>query len=624
MNGGGLQVPRQKISLLLSGGGFRATMFHLGTVRYLRETNRLADVNRVFSVSGGSILAAHLAINWSDYCGNEKQFDRAASELVGFAQSGLRETIIRKTVLCLILASLGLSLMLTTVWLWIGLDRLMSWLILAAFIVPALFVIRTLDQWFRPVAFLEQGYRRLYKSSSLQDLRDVPVTFHFLATNLTTGNIACFTDTGIYPNIIDSVSQENGIASASFQISQCVAASSAFPPLFSPVLIDPRKLKVDQGKMSEVQCLVDGGVFDNLGLRASRIFAGGDGLTVVSDAERRFDWSTDSAFRYLVGRASRATDILMNRVTRLEFEILNSPQGESKTRSVHERAFKFIRLQEDLETEGGGAKLTPDLQRRSRRIRTDLDAFRPSEIQLLFCSGYIAAKHAFEGRADLGDGVYVADNGMPSGYGQGRWLPFKDESSLTDPSLLEAFDESETPKSKLWDPRSIICWAGLLASAMMMMVNPISIGLYREWPAKPHDIVGERLVSFSNIAESYSMLMAFSPRPQELASFENYKTNLFLLESLHLDQYTGSRRPDDFEFTLIPPNNCRIAYHNAFLSYDESDSLVSLSPIGDESEIRYEVFPKSRHVKVLMIIAVAIPQNESVELSASDFELKVR
>ncbi len=620
-------MPNQKISLLLSGGGFRATMFHLGTVRYLRETNRLADVNRVFSVSGGSVLAAHLAINWSDYCGNEKQFDRAASELVGFVQSGLRETIIRKTVMCLILAALGLNLILTTVWLWIGLDRPVSWLILAAFIVPALFVIRTLDQWFRPVVFLEQGYRRLYKSSSLQDLRDLPVKFHFLATNLTTGNIACFTGTTIYLNITNSVPPNNDIASASFRISQCVAASSAFPPLFSPILIDPRKLKADQDKVNEVQCLVDGGVFDNLGLRASRIFAGGDEVTVVSDAERHFDWSTESAFRYLVGRASRATEILMNRVTRLEFEILNSPQVESETCGFNKKAFKFIRLQEDLETEGGGAKLTPDLQRRSRNIRTDLDGFRPSEIQLLFCSGYIAAKHAFEGQADLGDGVYVADNGMPSGYATGRWLPFKDESSLIDPDslkLLETFDESETPKSKLWNPRSIICWAGLFAIGVMMVVNPIAIGLYREWPAKPHDIVVERLVSFSNIPESYSMLMAFSPRPQEIVNFENSKTNLFLLETLDLDQYTGSRRPDDFEFTLIPPNNCRMAYHNAFLRYDESGSLVSLSRIGDESEIRYEVFPKSRHAKVLMIIAVAIPQNESVELSADDFELKVR
>lgn len=44
------------IALVLSGGGVRAMAFHLGALLYLAEHNALEQVNRVSSVSGGSLL----------------------------------------------------------------------------------------------------------------------------------------------------------------------------------------------------------------------------------------------------------------------------------------------------------------------------------------------------------------------------------------------------------------------------------------------------------------------------------------------------------------------------------------------------------------------------------------
>jgi len=76
--------------LALSGGGFRATVFHLGVIRYLRETNRLRDLSYVSSVSGGSVSAAHLVLNWDLYTGSEEEFKRAANEIVAFVQSDAR------------------------------------------------------------------------------------------------------------------------------------------------------------------------------------------------------------------------------------------------------------------------------------------------------------------------------------------------------------------------------------------------------------------------------------------------------------------------------------------------------------------------------------------------------
>ncbi len=45
-----------RLGLALSGGGFRATLYHLGVVRYLRDAGILSKVTHINTVSGGSIL----------------------------------------------------------------------------------------------------------------------------------------------------------------------------------------------------------------------------------------------------------------------------------------------------------------------------------------------------------------------------------------------------------------------------------------------------------------------------------------------------------------------------------------------------------------------------------------
>lgn len=51
------QSPR--LGLALSGGGFRATLFHLGVLTRLAELDLLRHLHMISSVSGGSVLAAH-------------------------------------------------------------------------------------------------------------------------------------------------------------------------------------------------------------------------------------------------------------------------------------------------------------------------------------------------------------------------------------------------------------------------------------------------------------------------------------------------------------------------------------------------------------------------------------
>jgi NTE family protein len=54
------------VSLSLSGGGYRAMLFHVGTLRRLNDAGMLPRLAVVSSVSGGSIASAYLAYRWPD------------------------------------------------------------------------------------------------------------------------------------------------------------------------------------------------------------------------------------------------------------------------------------------------------------------------------------------------------------------------------------------------------------------------------------------------------------------------------------------------------------------------------------------------------------------------------
>jgi len=59
-------APAAGTGLCLSGGGYRAMLFHLGALWRLNELRQLQRVARVSSVSGGSITAGVLALAWDD------------------------------------------------------------------------------------------------------------------------------------------------------------------------------------------------------------------------------------------------------------------------------------------------------------------------------------------------------------------------------------------------------------------------------------------------------------------------------------------------------------------------------------------------------------------------------
>ena len=63
-------MKKRNIGLALSGGGFRASIFHMGVLKYLAEKNKLEEISYISSVSGGSLLREPLIINYQEHFSN--------------------------------------------------------------------------------------------------------------------------------------------------------------------------------------------------------------------------------------------------------------------------------------------------------------------------------------------------------------------------------------------------------------------------------------------------------------------------------------------------------------------------------------------------------------------------
>ncbi len=74
-------MARQKLGLALSGGGFRASLFHIGVLARLAELDRLKDIEVISTVSGGSILGAYYYLKVKQLLeGKRSDFPRPSRE----------------------------------------------------------------------------------------------------------------------------------------------------------------------------------------------------------------------------------------------------------------------------------------------------------------------------------------------------------------------------------------------------------------------------------------------------------------------------------------------------------------------------------------------------------------
>jgi len=271
--------PQPGVGLCLSGGGYRAMIFHVGVLWRLCQAGVLRSVSRISSVSGGSITAGLLALKWKQLSFDPARLDADFVRLVVEPLRALAsETIDADAII------LGL-------------------------VLPG----RVSD---RVVAAYQQ---HLFGDATLQDLPDAP-RFVINATNVQSGVLWRFSK----PFMGD---YRVGLVNApAIPLAQAVAASSAFPPLLSPLelRLDPSQFTAGSGydlqraPFTSKVVLSDGGVYDNLGLetvwkRYDTVLVSDGGGKMPPQEEPKTDWAR---------HAYRILDIVDNQVRSLRKRLL--------------------------------------------------------------------------------------------------------------------------------------------------------------------------------------------------------------------------------------------------------------------------------------------------------------
>ena len=331
------------VGLSLSGGGFRATLFHLGAIRRLNEFGILPKLTTVSSVSGGSILNGFLASRLDTPLSNGiTDFDNSTSKKVRqFCSFDIRRLL--------------------------GLEA----------VIPG-----------------------THNSSGLAKQYDQHLTFGKLLMNIPANprHIFCSTDLAYGVNWMFKKVQ-CGDYQAGFQdtpadwlVSTAVAASSCFPPVFKPLNLNLDPTKLTPGKVpaspQRDKCIreitfSDGGVYDNLGLEP--IWKDHE-IVLSSDGGALFPVGGDNGFAWEIGRFISIPEN-QGLALRKRWLISNFDSGQLKGTywGVGSSAFDYGISQ------GYQSELAKNF---IATIRTDLDSFSDAEASVLENHGYWLADAA--------------------------------------------------------------------------------------------------------------------------------------------------------------------------------------------------------------------------------------
>jgi NTE family protein len=255
--------------LALSGGGIRATLFHLGAIRRINEMGHLGDIDRIASVSGGAIATGLLAKGWKD-----------------LRWEGGRATNLEQVFQTRVMRMAKLPL-----------DIPIVLLGLIPFVSPAKLLARVLDLVF-------------FRGMTLQDLpsaaKGEKPRFIFNASDLATGTLFRFEQPYMGTYRVGLVEKPD------VKVATAVAASAAFPPIVSPLNLDmdpanvidpdpngPRRADLhDRIDLRRRAALVDGGAYDNLALepitgrcRSYLVSDAGGNLTIDPPSWKWWFWS---------------------------------------------------------------------------------------------------------------------------------------------------------------------------------------------------------------------------------------------------------------------------------------------------------------------------------------------
>lgn len=231
---------RLDTGLALSGGGFRATLFHVGALHRINELGWLRKLDVITGVSGGAIILGVLARRWRDLEWREAPQGFVATNLAEAVEAPIR------------------SFCAKTIDVSAGLWGFASPFSTIADEIAAAYDDDLFGGWsLRQVPEFEPG--------------KVP-RFVFYATSMQTGSSVRMSNKYLADYRIGRIERPD------FKLAKVVAASSAFPPVLSPVVFEFPDVSVwkpvdgadqfDNKALKETLILTDGGVYDNMGVEA--------------------------------------------------------------------------------------------------------------------------------------------------------------------------------------------------------------------------------------------------------------------------------------------------------------------------------------------------------------------
>ena len=353
----GTKLRTKCTGLALSGGGFRAALFHLGSLWRLNELGWLKRLAEVTSVSGGSITAAYLGFRWKH---------------LTFRSNGVATNFVDEIAR--------------------PLQDFCSQTIDVGSVVAGL-----ISPFRHPIELIASHYRKgLFGESTLQDLpsdKEGP-RFTIYAASLQTGVSVRFSRAELAEYHLGKID------SSHIQLATAVAASSALPPILCPLIL---KLNPDdwkdwgkgkkgdlfhKEKLRSTMFLADGGVYDNLGLeRVWDRYA----TVLVSDAGAPFSVVEGSLWFRLsqLFRAKRCIDIITQQARALRKRWLISDFKAGITQGTYWGTATHIRDYR-LEENGYPPPLLKDSQDTAAlcRVRTRLNRFSAREQEQLINWGY--------------------------------------------------------------------------------------------------------------------------------------------------------------------------------------------------------------------------------------------
>ncbi|HEV8119475.1 MAG TPA: patatin-like phospholipase family protein [Candidatus Polarisedimenticolia bacterium] len=340
------------IALCLSGGGFRAALFHLGATRRLHELGVLQRAAAISAVSGGSIFAAFLATRFAAL---RRAWTQGAADWQREIADPFRAFCARDLRTVPVLAHL--------LWNW---------------------------AWPTPlVRHLEARYRARLTRLRLCDLPESP-RIVLCSTDLTYGVNWEFSRHGAQDYRVGRLPE-----AAEWPLARAVAASACFPPIFGPMRVGALPSAYRGGRagpdrdplLRGIQ-LSDGGVYDNMGLEP----VWKDWSTIlVSDCGAPFDFKVD---RTPWSRLLRYTAVVTNQTRALRLRSFFRDTGEAgRYRGAYWSLTSGLAPgvgpvpASGVVFAGYSRALATDV---IDRVRTDLDAFTPAEMSVLENHGYFA------------------------------------------------------------------------------------------------------------------------------------------------------------------------------------------------------------------------------------------